>query len=266
MKYKLTDNTIQHNGKTLYQIQALKDIILYNIKKGELGGYVESEDNLSQEDFCWIADDAKVYDNAKVSEHALIYNNAQIYQNAQIVGTVEISGNAQVYGNAYCNQGLIYGDAKIFDEARVYNINRMYGRAVVCGKTGVNQNKLVIYGDICFNYEYKGLIINHLYKTKGHPNSHYDPKKITMANKGYFTNNNVKYTKINGISTWFYWLREPFNGLKLKVFYNGFYFEIDNFNFRTNEVIEVITDYVKNEYETKYKISKTDQDLLEGLL
>ena len=32
-----------------------------NIKKGDFGGYVESEKNLSHEGNCWVYDGAKVY-------------------------------------------------------------------------------------------------------------------------------------------------------------------------------------------------------------
>ena len=39
-KYKLTDDTIKSTHRTLYRIKALKDFA--NVKKGELGGYVES--------------------------------------------------------------------------------------------------------------------------------------------------------------------------------------------------------------------------------
>jgi hypothetical protein len=52
MKYKLTDKTKNCLGKTLYQIQALKDFGV--VKKGDVGGWVESEENLSHEFKCWI--------------------------------------------------------------------------------------------------------------------------------------------------------------------------------------------------------------------
>ena len=44
-KYKLTDETIEVNGKTLYRIEALKDFS--NVKKGDKGGFIEKEKNLS---------------------------------------------------------------------------------------------------------------------------------------------------------------------------------------------------------------------------
>ena len=67
MKYKLT-NTKVMNGMTLYQIQALKDFS--NIKRGDLGGWIQSKKNLSQEGECWVFSNAHVYNNAKVYGNA----------------------------------------------------------------------------------------------------------------------------------------------------------------------------------------------------
>ena len=55
-KYELTDETIEVYGTALHRIKALKDF--GNVKKGELGGYVESEHNLSQEGNCWVCGNA----------------------------------------------------------------------------------------------------------------------------------------------------------------------------------------------------------------
>ncbi|WP_375616765.1 hypothetical protein [Bartonella sp. AP58NXGY] len=44
-KYELTDETIEVAGKTLYRIRALKDF--RNIKKGDLGSFMQYEGNLS---------------------------------------------------------------------------------------------------------------------------------------------------------------------------------------------------------------------------
>ena len=46
-KYKLTDKTIEVEGKTLYRIEALKDFC--EIKKGDKGGFIASENNLAHE-------------------------------------------------------------------------------------------------------------------------------------------------------------------------------------------------------------------------
>lgn len=51
-KYKLTKETKQIFGKTLYRIVALKDF--GNVRIGERGGFIETENNLSQEGDAWI--------------------------------------------------------------------------------------------------------------------------------------------------------------------------------------------------------------------
>ena len=73
-KYELTDETIDVSGTTLHRIKALKDF--GNVKKGELGGYVESERNLSQEGNCWVCGDAKVCGDAEVCGNAKVCGDA----------------------------------------------------------------------------------------------------------------------------------------------------------------------------------------------
>ncbi len=63
-KYKLTDETIEFDGKTLHRIRALRDFD--DVKADDLGGFIQKEDNLSHDGNCWIGDYAKVYGNAKV--------------------------------------------------------------------------------------------------------------------------------------------------------------------------------------------------------
>ena len=43
-KYKLTDETITFGFKTLHRIEALRSF--GNVRKGDKGGFIESEDNL----------------------------------------------------------------------------------------------------------------------------------------------------------------------------------------------------------------------------
>ena len=62
MKYKLTDVKINFMGKTLFQIEAVK--CFGDIVKGQKGGFIEKESNLSQGGNAWVCGDAKVYGNA----------------------------------------------------------------------------------------------------------------------------------------------------------------------------------------------------------
>ena len=141
-KYKLTDETINVNGKTLYRIKSLKDF--GNVKKGDKGGFVEKEENLSQSGDCWVYDNAKVYNNAKVFDYADIYGNAEIFGNAIVSGNARVYGNAKVYHYAMvyddaevCDNTIISGNAEVYHDAAVYGNARVFGNAEICGKAEI---------------------------------------------------------------------------------------------------------------------------------
>ena len=141
-KYKLTEETINVNGKTLYRIKSLKDF--GNVKKGDKGGFVEKEENLSQSGDCWVYDNAKVYNNAKVFDYADIYGNAEIFGNAIVSGKARVYGNAKVYHYAMvyddaevCDNAIISGNAEVYHNAAVYGNARVFGNAEICGKAEI---------------------------------------------------------------------------------------------------------------------------------
>ena len=75
-KYEITD--IAHEKYPfLHRIRALRDI-RPDIKAGDLGGFVESESNLSTEleDNAWIYDDAVVCNNGYADRGAVLRNEA----------------------------------------------------------------------------------------------------------------------------------------------------------------------------------------------
>ena len=59
-KYELTNEAKVEHGVTLHRIRALVDIERWEIKAGDLGGWIESEDNLSQEHDAWVSGEALV--------------------------------------------------------------------------------------------------------------------------------------------------------------------------------------------------------------
>ena len=146
MKYKLTENTKEVNGITLYQIQALKDFGI--VKKGDLGGWIEKEKNLSQEGNCWVYGNARVFndawvsDDAKVFGDAKVYGNALVFSNAMVYGNALVFSNAMVYGNAW-----VYGDALVYGNAKVFGDAKVFGGALVSGDARVFGGALV-YGDV----------------------------------------------------------------------------------------------------------------------
>ena len=72
-KFELTPEFITKAGKKLFRIKAL--VTFGNVKKGELGGFVEKEENLCHIGNCWVSDDARVFGNAWVSGNARVYGN-----------------------------------------------------------------------------------------------------------------------------------------------------------------------------------------------
>jgi hypothetical protein len=107
MKYEITD--IQHPAFCFsYRIRSLTDF--NDVRKGDLGGYVASEYNLSHNGNCWIYEDALVSEKAWVSGDAKVFNNAIVSGYARVAGDVEVYGEAWAYGNA-----KVCGNIKIFN-------------------------------------------------------------------------------------------------------------------------------------------------------
>ena len=67
-KYELTAEFIEKWGKKLFRIKAL--ISFGSVEAGELGGYVEKEDNLAQDGDAWVYGNAWVCGNARVCGNA----------------------------------------------------------------------------------------------------------------------------------------------------------------------------------------------------
>ena len=132
-KYTILENeTLEHHGKTLYRIQAVKDFAV--VKAGDKGGWIENENNLSQEGDCWVHNEAKVYDNARVYGNAQIYNEAQIYDEAKIEQYARVGNSAHVYGCAVISQyALVHENARVSENGRVYGKAELYGNAHVFG-------------------------------------------------------------------------------------------------------------------------------------
>lgn len=142
-KFVLTNRYIIRDGVKLYRIKCIKSFGPF--KKGELGGYVEREDNLSQFGNAWVYDDA------------CVFGHARVYNNAIACGNVCISGNAEVYGNAFlCNDAKVYGNAKIHgkaniqDNAKVFDYADVFGNSTVSGNAKVFGNAFISGGAIIY--------------------------------------------------------------------------------------------------------------------
>ena len=131
-KYRLTDETKWWCGHTLHRIEALKDF--GSVKKGDKGGWIESENNLSHDGDCWVGGEAKVYDNAQVRDNARVYGNALVYGSAVVRGDAIVRGDAVVSGNAQVRGGaIVCGDAVVSGNAQVRGYAEVCGDAELCG-------------------------------------------------------------------------------------------------------------------------------------
>jgi len=90
------------SGEDEARIRALRSF--GDVKKGDIGGFIESEKNLSHNGDCWVYDNARVYgkalvtDNARVGKTAKISGNALVFDDALVI--CDVSGNAKVSGYA----------------------------------------------------------------------------------------------------------------------------------------------------------------------
>ena len=100
-KYEFTGEVKVYEGRVLHRIKRIKD--------GLIGGWIESEENLSHKDSCFVYDEGMVYDDAKIFDDAVVFGNARVTNNARVYGNAMIYSNAEVCGNVRVCKGRIIG-------------------------------------------------------------------------------------------------------------------------------------------------------------
>ena len=112
-KYEITD--IAHEKYPfLHRIRALQDIG-NDVKAGDLGGFVESESNLSFEE----GDDAWIYDDAIACDRSHVNKQAQLRDNAMIRNTAYISEGARMCGESRAEDDSYVRGASLTEQARI---------------------------------------------------------------------------------------------------------------------------------------------------
>ena len=152
-KYEITEEFLQLNDMQFHQIRALKDF--GNVKKGDLGGYVQHSGNLSQEGECWISKNAKVYGDAK------IYDNAIIEGNVLITNSAKIHDNAFIYNGIMDKRLVIYDNAEIYGNTHIFGNGKINGNVKIFGNTLINAfNYLSITDSASIGFEYYSILLN----------------------------------------------------------------------------------------------------------
>lgn len=118
----------------LYRIRAKESFYhdrMREIKKGQLGGWVESLDNIADE--AWIDKEGKCFGKGKVCEKGFVTDNGRVMANATVRGNAIILDRAHIYGNA-----IVEENAVITGQSRVYN------NAIVGGSASINHMSCVL--------------------------------------------------------------------------------------------------------------------------
>lgn len=171
-KYKLTDETIKYNNRTLHRIVALQNFS--DVNAGDKGGFIMKESNLSHKGYCWVydnsmvLDDAKVKDNAKIEENSIISNKAIVSENARvsyskiycyvkiygyayvsrysvITNKAEIYDNAIIYSSSVANKAKIFGHS-FLEDAQCYDSCKVYGHASILKHAEIS-DRAEVFGD-----------------------------------------------------------------------------------------------------------------------
>ncbi|EHQ88238.1 hypothetical protein [Desulfosporosinus youngiae] len=121
-KFELTSEFVVNIfGIKLFKIKAL--IKFGDVDAGELGGYIEKEENVDQSGNAWVSGNAQVYGNAWVSGDAWVYGDAQVSGNAQVYGNARVSGDAWVYGDA-----RVSGNAQVEKSTHLFQLGALGSR------------------------------------------------------------------------------------------------------------------------------------------
>ena len=151
-KYEFTGETKKVGDVTVRRIRLLVDIEYDEmsnrpkIKAGTVGGWIESEDNLSHEGKCFVADNACVFGHAVVKDDALVADHAQVSRfavvnlqafvtdHATVCGFAVVTDHAGVCGNAIVNEYATLKDsASLNDHAVASGSCKVYNNAVMGG-------------------------------------------------------------------------------------------------------------------------------------
>ena len=111
-KYKLIEGSrFWQYGRPLYRIQALRDFS--DVKKGDLGGFVESEANLSQMGDCWIYDMAQAVEKSIVEGDACLRDCSKMYGSSLLKDKAQLQGCARMIQYASLEDNAVAIDAEI---------------------------------------------------------------------------------------------------------------------------------------------------------
>ena len=144
MKYRLTNNCIELNGKKLYQIQSLSR--RGKIQIGQLGGYITKDSKISEDDKTWLYEGAYLI-NSSISNGVKVFKNT-IIENSNINGIIFIESNSHIT-NCVLNQwSVLFGIVE--KDTIINNKNFIFGGRIDNRVTNTNYFRYFLLGGIPF--------------------------------------------------------------------------------------------------------------------
>lgn len=136
-KYEIT-NIPHEKYPFLHRIRALRDIG-HDVKAGDLGGFVESESNLSFEDGdeAWIYDNAIACERSYVNKHSQLRDSAVIRNTAYISEGARLSGESKAEDDSYVRGGQLTENARVCGKAMILAHPDTFGTPVIRGRANV---------------------------------------------------------------------------------------------------------------------------------
>ncbi len=169
-KYEITGIT-HEKYPFLHRIRALRNVG-EKVKAGDLGGFVESESNLSFEpgDEAWIFDDAVCAGGGYVDKNSRLYGYAVVCKHGYVSQDSAVSAHARVEDDAYIRCADVCGHARVSgrgmvlaspdDSARAILSEHCAVYGTVQGDIHVMGNAVVISGETIRNDTPDTLVIN----------------------------------------------------------------------------------------------------------
>lgn len=145
--YELTGDTkIMADGQRVRRIRAIIDIPHQGVRKGDIGGYVQSYRNLTG--FAWVFDDAVVRDSSVVRGFASVAGNAEVSGDTSVVSRLaSIRGEARITNSLVTDSATVAGNA-VVESARVLGNSYILSGAHICPDVTVMGDSYVIDIDV----------------------------------------------------------------------------------------------------------------------
>lgn len=134
----LDDDTVERNGVVLKRVKALVDFRAPTtyadpsakiVQAGDLGGYIESEQNLQKTGNAWVGNGVFVWGGARVCDNGFARTEnggiVEIYDTAVVGGTAEVVGIPVFNGEIEDKTTIINGNAVVAGKVTIMGANKL---------------------------------------------------------------------------------------------------------------------------------------------